>query len=99
MNGARAYGNKDTDILIKLIKYIFYSLFVKDKKFYAKDDCIGCGLCERLCPMDNIEIKNGKPVWKGGCTHCMACICSCPESAIEYGKISAGKPRYKCPED
>ena len=29
-----------------------------------------------------------------GCTHCMACICYCPTSAIEYGKKSLGKPRY-----
>lgn len=78
---------------------IFYGLFVKDRKFYAKDGCTGCGLCERLCPMGNIKLSGGKPVWKGSCTHCMACICSCPKSAIEYGKISAGKPRYKCPED
>ena len=78
---------------------IFYALFVKDRKFYAKDSCIGCGLCERLCPMNNIKLSGGRPVWQGSCTHCMACICSCPEAAIEYGKISAGKPRYKCPED
>ena len=77
----------------------FYSFFVKDKKFYVKDSCTGCGLCEKLCPMNNVKLMNGKPVWNGGCTHCMACICSCPQAAIEYGKISAGKPRYLCPKD
>lgn len=78
---------------------LFYALFVKDRKFAAGEACTGCGLCERLCPLGNISIQNDKPVWKGGCTHCMACICSCPAQAIEYGKISVGKPRYRCPED
>ena len=42
-------------------------------------------------------IKDGKPVWNGKCVHCMACICSCPTEAIEYGSKSKGQPRYTCP--
>lgn len=74
---------------------IFYKFFVKDKDFYATDDCIGCGQCVELCVLNNISLKEGKPVWHGNCTHCMACICKCPAEAIEYGKISIGKPRYR----
>ena len=77
----------------------FYTLFVKDKKFSADGKCTGCGMCAKLCPMNNIALRAGKPEWKGYCTHCMACICSCPAHAIEYGKKSLGKPRYNCPED
>ena len=73
---------------------IFYSFFVKANAFAASDACTGCGQCARLCPMNNITIQNGKPVWGGDCTHCMACICRCPSEAIEYGKKSLGKPRY-----
>lgn len=40
------------------------------------------------------SLQNGKPVWGQDCTHCMACICYCPAEAIEYGKMSLGKPRY-----
>jgi len=47
-----------------------------------------------LCPLNNIRLENGKPVWGKHCTHCMACICDCPKEAIEYGKKSKGKPRY-----
>ena len=56
--------------------------------------CIGCGKCVELCPLNNIHLENGKPVWGKNCTHCMACICYCPKEAIEYGKKSKGKPRY-----
>lgn len=73
---------------------IFYSFFVKAKAFAASNACTGCGQCVRLCPTNNITIQNGRPVWGSDCTHCMACICHCPTEAIEYGKKSAGKPRY-----
>lgn len=40
------------------------------------------------------SLQNGKPLWGQDCTHCMACLCCCPAEAIEYGKMSLGKPRY-----
>ncbi|MBP9515735.1 MAG: 4Fe-4S binding protein, partial [Clostridia bacterium] len=46
------------------------------------------------CVLNNIELKNGKPVWGKSCTHCMACINFCPTNAIEYGKHSIGLRRY-----
>lgn len=50
----------------------------------------------RLCPLNNITLEDGKPLWGGNCTHCMACISYCPTEAIEYGRRSVGKPRYRC---
>ena len=76
----------------------YYPMIVKDKKFYAKSSCIGCGLCVKKCPLGNISLSTeGRPVWSGHCTHCMACISHCPKEAIEYGKASRGKRRYTCP--
>ena len=76
---------------------VFYKKFVHDKDFYATDSCISCGKCVNHCVLNNIRLENGRPVWGGTCTHCMACICGCPAEAIEYGKKSQGKPRYFCP--
>ena len=73
---------------------IFYKCFVKADAFTASDACIGCGQCVKRCPMNNVTLKDGKPVWGRNCTHCMACICYCPVSAIEYGKKSVGQSRY-----
>ncbi len=73
---------------------IFYRFFVKANAFTVSDACIGCGQCAKRCPMNNVTLKDGKPVWGKACTHCMACICYCPVSAIEYGKKSVGQPRY-----
>ena len=73
---------------------VFYRFFVKADAFRTTEACIGCGKCVELCPLNNIRLENGKPVWGKNCTHCMACICYCPKEAIEYGKKSRGKPRY-----
>ena len=73
---------------------IFYRFFVKADKFTADNRCVGCGKCVAICPLNNIRLADGKPVWSKNCTHCMACIAYCPTEAIEYGKKSVGKPRY-----
>lgn len=79
-----------------LINPIFYRFIVKDKQFTVTDKCISCGKCEKICPLNNIKMADGKPVWNGHCTHCMACICTCPKEAIEYGKHTKGLRRYYC---
>ena len=78
------------------VNMLFYPMFVKAKGFYADNKCTNCGKCVKVCPLNNIEIKNGKPVWNNNCTHCMACISYCPTNAIEYGKKTVGKQRYRC---
>lgn len=78
-----------------IVNKVYYPLIVKDRKFYAEDNCSGCGLCVKKCPLNNIRLVGGKPEWMGNCTHCMACISYCPEEAIEYGNGSKGKRRYR----
>ena len=66
------------------------------KDFYAKDSCVSCGKCEKLCPLNIIQMEDGKPVWKGrSCAHCMSCIQNCPVEAIEYGNVTQEKARYQ----
>lgn len=72
----------------------FYRFQVSAAKFRASEACIGCGLCADRCPLANIRLEAGRPVWGNVCTHCMACICSCPMEAIEWGMATAGRRRY-----
>lgn len=81
-----------------LVNTVFYPTMVHAKKFYVTNACIGCGKCQKACPLDNIIMVEKKPKWGKDCTHCMACICGCPTLAIEYGKHSLGLPRYECPK-
>lgn len=64
------------------------------KDFYAEEACMGCGKCEKLCPLNNIKLVDKKPVWGNQCTHCMACISNCPVNAIQYGNITQEKEPY-----
>ena len=59
----------------------------KTKKYSSKlkidkEKCIGCGKCEKLCPMKNIVIVGQKAVSGDRCTMCYRCINKCPEQAI-----------------
>lgn len=81
-----------------IVNDVFYPLCVHAKKFYVTDECISCGKCKNVCPLNNVQLENGQPVWGDNCTHCMACISYCPKEAIEYGKHSKGLPRYTCPK-
>lgn len=82
----------------KLGKQILYKgwkkYFNKDKAFKVNEDCINCEICKKICPVDNIEMKNNKPVWLGKCTDCMACINICPKKAINLGNATIKKERY-----
>ena len=93
--GKKSFMNK---ILSSAVNAGFYKGFVSAKKFYTTDKCISCGKCSELCPLNNISLEDGKVKWGNSCTHCMACISYCPTEAIEYGKTSIGKRRYRCTE-
>lgn len=69
-----------------------------DKSFWADEKCSACGICEKICPAQNIRIASGKPVWQHRCEQCFACIQWCPEEALQYGKGTSNKKRYHHPD-
>ena len=47
------------------------------------DACVGCGICEKVCPSGSIRVVNGKAVHTPGrCQTCLACTHACPRKAI-----------------
>jgi len=67
------------------------------KNFWATEACTKCGLCAKVCPVENIELISGSPTWLTHCQHCMACLQWCPVEAIQYKKTTLGKKRYHHP--
>lgn len=75
-----------------------YKMCSGTKKFYAQENCIGCGKCEKSCPEEVIKIVDNRPVWqKDKCSKCSACINKCPVKAIQYGKGTIKRNRYVNP--
>ncbi len=68
-----------------------------DEKFTVSDACTGCGTCAKVCPVENIAIRDGRPTFDHRCEHCISCMHCCPTMAIDYGK-SQGRARYVHPD-
>jgi len=69
-----------------------------DKSFYAEETCTSCGICVKVCPVNNITLVEDKPLWQHKCQQCLACINFCPEKCIQFGDKSLKTQRYHHPE-
>jgi len=76
------------------------SLFVAflRRKLRADERCISCGLCERICPVGNIRLLNGRPQFDRRCILCLRCLHNCPREAIQIGRVTINKTRWLGPE-
>lgn len=86
-------------LMTSVISPLFNHFARSDKAFFANESCTHCGLCEKICPVDNIKLDaiDRLPRWQGHCAMCTACIHRCPVAAIQYGKVTQGKGRYVHP--
>ena len=79
--------------------YVVNPLFVRftigTKGFHVDEGCVSCGICRKSCPVGNIRMVDGRPVWGKQCIHCMACLHACPQEVIQYGKTTRKKGRYR----
>lgn len=66
------------------------------EKITVNESCAGCGTCAKLCPMKNISIQNGKPVFGKNCVSCGACIQNCTSNAIHHAEEKSSA-RYRNP--
>lgn len=78
----------------KLVNPGFNRFATDDSKYRSTEQCIHCGRCVEVCPLKNITLEEGRPLWHGHCTICMACYHHCPVNAIQYGKSTEGKGQY-----
>lgn len=73
--------------------------FVKaDEMFEITDACIGCGICEYVCPRGCYSIEYDHAMAGGMCEQCLACAQACPQLAIAPTEGDANpKARYRNP--
>jgi len=65
--------------------------------FYAAGTCNQCGVCSKLCPVNNIRVCSDQIKWGNNCCQCMACIQWCPQKAVAYPSIPIDRPHYHHP--
>ena len=89
---------------IELLQEIAYRALIPlipemDKYYSVSDDCIKCGICEKVCPVGNIGLDDtGRPYFNHHCEQCMACIQFCPKRAINYKDRTQNRRRYTHPD-
>ena len=67
--------------------------------FKTSSKCNGCGICQKICPMGNVEIQEGRPAWEKQCAACLACFHWCPKEAITFRlPLLGNRPRYHHPD-
>lgn len=78
--------------------YPLYAHGRSTKPFVVTDACIGCGLCQEICPCGAIALTEGKPQWtKPQCVRCLGCLHRCPATAIHWKKPTEDRGRYYNP--
>ena len=102
INSIKCKKNNRVNKLTKAFDFLNNDFIKKvhniDYDYSVNNDCNGCAICEKVCPVKNIEIMDNKPQFKHHCENCIACIQFCPKNAINYKTATQNKRRYTNPE-
>jgi NAD-dependent dihydropyrimidine dehydrogenase PreA subunit len=82
-----------------ITSFVFFRFFLSNKKQWTVDynKCTFCGLCEQICPTNNIVVKKKKKKvnYSNKCLFCTRCYNFCPVNAIKHTKIKEQSIQYK----
>ncbi len=80
-----------------LYKLGYSRIRIMAQTFTVDESCNDCGICQKVCPVNNIEFMKQKPKWGSNCEQCYACLQWCPQKSIQYGNKTQGIERYQNP--
>lgn len=90
INGTAKWGRvpilSDAVNIISVVSLKLTETELNQKWFNFEVDeskCSKCGICVELCPLENIEMKEGKfPEHFHKCQYCLRCVSFCPKQAM-----------------
>ena len=66
-----------------MISYNFDYTYMN--KYIVTDDCVGCGICSKICPKSCFTVENKKAKQdNSNCLTCLACVNACPKKALQF---------------
>ncbi len=87
---AMAFALKDNRAFRKYLCPV--TVFLKPMSYFSllrvkvdQDQCISCGKCKKVCPME-VDVTDNRRCRKNGteCILCMECAEKCPKEAIRF---------------
>ena len=88
-----------SSVLSVPVNKMFNQFMISSRSFIVSGQCMACGQCVKVCPVNNIRISpGGVPHFGRSCLNCYACINRCPAEAINIGKRTMRTRRYVCPD-
>ena len=78
---------------IKAMTNLVEKPFLKSRftPIVQSENCISCGICQKVCPVENITMEDEGAVIESHCESCLSCMHWCPEVAIGFGKRTVNK--------
>jgi ferredoxin/protein involved in ribonucleotide reduction len=84
-------------LMVALFPYSIFNEKAGSSNITIDTKCINCGTCTKVCPVDNITIKDKIVTIGLHCEQCLACVHNCPVKAIHY-KGEKSDARWRNPE-
>lgn len=74
--------NRFAGLAVQRVWFRKQAMRYHSKPTIEKSKCIGCAVCEKACPMQNIQMIDQKATSNNKCTLCYRCLSECPTQAI-----------------
>ncbi|AET67978.1 hypothetical protein Desor_2399 [Desulfosporosinus orientis DSM 765] len=68
-----------------------------EKKFCISKDCTACGICQKVCPKNNVKLDK-RPYFGNNCCSCLGCVHMCPQKAITIKGEKNPNARFRNPD-